>query len=46
MWHVWENRNTCRLLVGKSEGNSHLGDLTIDERQILKWIVKNAGRMG
>jgi hypothetical protein len=25
MWHEWERRGTCRLLVGKPEGKRPLG---------------------
>jgi hypothetical protein len=25
MWHVWETRDGCRVLIGKPEGSSPLG---------------------
>jgi hypothetical protein len=28
-------------LVGRPEGSDHLGDLRVDGRIILKWILKN-----
>jgi hypothetical protein len=33
-------RDAYRVLVGKPEGKSHLGDPGIDGRIILKWILK------
>ena len=33
-------KNACRVLIGKPEGNYHFGDLGIDGRVILKWILK------
>jgi hypothetical protein len=34
------NRGAYRILVGRPEGGDHLGDPSIDERIILKWIFK------
>jgi len=35
-----DKRNAYRGLVGKLEGKSHLEDLGLDERIILKWKLK------
>jgi hypothetical protein len=35
-----ETRNAHKILVGKSEGRSQLGDLSIKGRMLLKWILK------
>jgi hypothetical protein len=35
-----EKRNTCRVLVEKPEGKSHLEDICINGRIILKFILK------
>jgi hypothetical protein len=35
-----DNRNSYRGLVGKPEGKSHLEDLGLDERIILKGALK------
>jgi hypothetical protein len=35
-----EKRGAYRILVGRPEGRSHLGDPGIDRRIILKWIFK------
>jgi hypothetical protein len=32
MWHEWEKRNVCRLLVGKPEGKRSIG------RPRCRWI--------
>jgi len=40
MWHVWEGRGACRVLVGRPEGKNYLEDLDADVRIILKWIFK------
>jgi hypothetical protein len=31
---------TYKILVGKSGGRDHLGDLATDERIILKWVLR------
>jgi hypothetical protein len=41
----WGDGNTCRKLVGKSEGNSHLEDLTVDGKFMSNWILNNTDRM-
>jgi hypothetical protein len=33
-------RNADNILMGKSEGKSHMGDLYKNGRMILKWILK------
>jgi len=35
-----ERRGVYRILVGKSEGNSLLGDPGVDGRIILRWIFR------
>jgi hypothetical protein len=35
-----EKRGEYRILVGKTEGLSHLKDLGVDGRITLKWILK------
>jgi hypothetical protein len=35
-----ERRDAYKALVGKPEGKSHLEDLGIDGRIILKWLYK------
>ena len=32
---------TYRCLVKKRERGSHLGDLNVDDRVILKWVFRN-----
>jgi hypothetical protein len=39
-----ETRNTYKITVGRSEEN-HLGDLGIDERILLKWVLEKWGWM-
>jgi hypothetical protein len=39
MWHVWERRDTYRILVGKMKEH-HLQDLGVDGRIILNRIFK------
>jgi hypothetical protein len=36
-----EMRKACKILVGKPEGNRLFGDLSVDERMLIKWILKN-----
>ena len=38
--YTGEEKNACRLLIGKPEGKYHLGNLGIDGRVVLKWILK------
>jgi hypothetical protein len=41
MWRVWgDRRGVYKVLVGKTEGKSHLGDLGLDGRIILRWIFR------
>jgi len=35
-----ERRGVCRVLVGKPERKSHLGDPDVDGRMILRWIFR------
>jgi hypothetical protein len=35
-----ERRGVYRVLVGKSEGKSHLEDPGVDGRVVLKWIFR------
>jgi len=35
-----ERRGVCRVLVGKPERKSHLGDPGVDGRMILRWIFR------
>jgi hypothetical protein len=35
-----EKRGACRILVGRPEGRRPLGRPRLDERIILKWILK------
>jgi hypothetical protein len=43
LWHlgVWENRNACRVLVGRLQGTYSLKDMSIVGRIILKGILNN-----
>jgi hypothetical protein len=34
------NRNACRVLMGKPEGNRPLGRLDVSGRIIFKWILE------
>jgi hypothetical protein len=36
--HLGDMINACKILLGKPEGKSHLGDLGLDVRLLLKWI--------
>ena len=38
---VGEKRNSCRIFVGKSEGQRPVQDLGVDGRIILKSVLKN-----
>jgi len=38
-----ESRGEYRVLVGKTEGKSHLGDPGVDGRKILRWIFRKWG---
>jgi hypothetical protein len=40
-----EERGVHRVLVGKPDGKSHLGDTDIDGRIILRWIFKKLERV-
>ena len=40
MARMGERRGVYRVLVGKSEGKSHLGDPSIDGRTIIRWIFR------
>jgi hypothetical protein len=35
-----EKRRVYKVLVGKAEGKSHLDDLNVDGKIILKWVFK------
>jgi hypothetical protein len=39
-----EKRDTHRISVGKPEGKISLGDLVVDGRIILSWILREIGR--
>jgi hypothetical protein len=39
-------RNACKTLVKDLEGRDHFRDLDVDERIILKWILKIIGCEG
>ena len=39
-----DTRGACRVLVGKSEGKTHLEDLGTDGTIILKWAIPVAAR--
>jgi hypothetical protein len=36
---IGKTRNACTIVVGKHEGKSLLGDLGVDGRIILRWIL-------
>jgi hypothetical protein len=36
-------RNIYKILVRKPQGRGHLGDIPIDGKLILKWILKKYG---
>jgi hypothetical protein len=40
-----EIRNENKTLMGKSEGNRPLGDLNVDGRRILTWILRKTDVM-
>jgi hypothetical protein len=40
-----DRKNAYRILVGKSEAKRPLGKSIIDERIILRWILKEYGLM-
>jgi hypothetical protein len=41
MWHVWERREWCTRCWWESQRErGHWGDPDVDERIILRWIVK------
>ena len=43
MADIWEKRNAYRVLVGKPEEKSPPGNLGVDGRIILKWILNVVG---
>ena len=40
MARMEEERDVHKVLVGKPEGKSHWGDQDVDERIILRWILR------
>jgi hypothetical protein len=38
--HLGERKTTYSVLVGKSEGKGHLGDISAEGRLILRWFLK------
>jgi hypothetical protein len=36
------DRNSYKVLVGRSEGKGHLQDLGVDGTSVLKWIIKKS----
>jgi hypothetical protein len=40
MASIGDRRGVYRVLVGKPEGRNHWQDLGIDEKIVLKWILK------
>jgi hypothetical protein len=41
MWHVWGRRKIHnRVLVGKLKEINHVGDLVVDWRALLKWVLR------
>jgi hypothetical protein len=38
-----EMRSPYSIKGGKCEGNDHLGDVNVDEKKVLRWILKNLG---
>jgi hypothetical protein len=38
-----DEKFTQKILVGKSEGKTHLGDLGVDGKAMLKWILMKYG---
>jgi hypothetical protein len=38
---MWEKRGLYRVLVGKPEGKTPLGDPGVDGKIILRWIFRN-----
>jgi hypothetical protein len=37
--------NAYRFLVGKTERKTHLKDIGVDERIILKWVLEESGEV-
>jgi hypothetical protein len=41
--HVGEKRVVYVILVGKPEERDHVGDSSVDERTVLRWIFRKWG---
>jgi hypothetical protein len=35
-----DRRDVCRALVGNSEVRNHLEDPDVDERKIIRWVIR------
>jgi hypothetical protein len=40
IYHVWGVGNACDTWLENLRERDHLGDLTVDGRSILKWIIE------
>jgi hypothetical protein len=39
MWHAWEGRGMCKVLMERQEERDHLKDQGVDGRMGSEWIL-------
>jgi hypothetical protein len=39
MWHAWERREKCTILVGKSDERDHWEDQGVGGKMVSEWIL-------